>query len=151
MTATKQRPSPAARRVGYLFAAAITAAMWWVINVWPGWEQLSFLTGQTRDVLWLVNVSLVASIGADLTYVVFDPPWFKALGDLVTTGISLVVTLRVWQVFPFDFSGYSFNWAALVRFILIVAVVGSIIGMTVQIVTLIRLAVTGGGPLQRSA
>jgi hypothetical protein len=118
--------------------------MWWLINVRPGWESASFLTGQTSEVLWLVNVSLVASIIANVAYAVSDPPWFKAFGDLVTTTISLAATVRVWQVFPFDFSGYSFNWTMLTHVVLAVAVVGSIIGLLVQIVTLIRLAVTSG-------
>jgi hypothetical protein len=58
--------------------------------------------------------------------------------------MSLAATARVWQVFPFDFSGYSFNWAPLVRVVLLVAMVGSGIGIAIQVGTLIRLAVRGG-------
>jgi hypothetical protein len=144
MPVNARRPPPAARRFGYLIAAAVTAAMLYLIDVWPGWQELPFLTDDTKQVLWLVNVSLVASISANVVYVAYDPAWLKSLGDLVTTGIGLTVLARLWQVFPFDFSGYSFNWDALARFVLVVAIVGSIIGILVQFVSLVRLAIDGG-------
>jgi hypothetical protein len=140
----RTRPGAAARRSGYLIAAAITAVMWYVINVWPGWRELSFLTADTAGVLWLVNLSFAVSIAVNLVYVVHDPPWFKALGDLVTTGIGLFVLVRLWRVFPFDFSGYSVDWAVPVRILLALALFGSIVGILVQTVTLVRVAVGGG-------
>jgi hypothetical protein len=39
----------------------------------------------------------------------------KSLGELVTTGIGLAVLVRIWQVFPFDFAGWSVDWSWLVR------------------------------------
>jgi hypothetical protein len=144
MPVNVRRPSVSARRFGYILAATITAAMFYIINVWPGWHEVPFLTDDTGQVLWLVNASLVASIAANVVYAAYDPPWLKSLGDLVTTGIGLAVLVRVWQVFPFDFSSYSVNWGVLARFLLVVAIVGSIIGITVQVVSLIRLAIDGG-------
>jgi hypothetical protein len=144
MPVTNRRPSVAARRFGYIVAAAITAAIWFVINVWPGWQDLSFLTDQTTEVLWLVNVSLVVSVAVNLIYAVYDPVWLKALGDLVTTSIGLAVLVRAWQVFPFDFSDYSIDWAVIARVVLVIGIVGSCIGIVVQLVTLMRLAVVGG-------
>jgi hypothetical protein len=55
----------------------------------------------------------------------------------------------VWQVFPFDFGGSSFNWGLLIRVVLVVVIVGSIIGIVVQVVTLSRTAVTGGASTRR--
>jgi hypothetical protein len=110
MPANVRRPSIAARRFGYIVAAAVTVAIFNVINVWPGWREVPFLTDDTGQVLWLVNLSLFAGIAVNVAYLAYDPPWSKSLGDLVTTGIGLAVLAQVWQVFPFDFSGYSVNW-----------------------------------------
>jgi hypothetical protein len=41
-------------------------------------------------------------------------------------------------VFPFDFSGWSFDWSSLVRVVLAMAIVGSAIGLLVQLVALLR-------------
>ncbi len=144
MPVTKPRPSVANRRFGYIFAAAITVGMWFVINEWPGWQELSFLTDETRAVLGLVNFSLAVSVLVDLIYVVYDPAWFKSVGDVITTSIGLAVLVRLWQVFPFDFSNYAVDWTVLTRVVLVMGIVGSCIGIIVQVVTLLRLAVGGG-------
>jgi hypothetical protein len=39
MPANVRRPSIAARRFGYIVAAAVTVAIFNVINVWPGWRE----------------------------------------------------------------------------------------------------------------
>jgi hypothetical protein len=50
-----------------------------------------FLTSDTADVLGLLNFSLLLGIAVNLLYVVRDPRWLTALGDLVTTGVGLAV------------------------------------------------------------
>lgn len=135
-----------ARRVGYLIAALVNGALLYFANVWPGWEVLPFLTGNTREVLGIVNVSLIAGIVVNVVYLFLDLPWLKALGDLVTLGIGLAVLARLWQVFPFDFRGSSFDWALLVRILFVVAGVGSAIGIIVQVVMLIRSLLGPGRP-----
>ena len=137
-TAPGRRPTAAARRLGYVIAAAINVAMLYVVNVWPGWQALPFVADDTARVLGLVNLTLVANLIVNIVYLAYDPPWFKALGDLTTTAVGLVSISWVLRVFPFDFTGYAFDWALVVRIVLIVGVVGSAIAIVVQFVTLIR-------------
>jgi hypothetical protein len=137
-TALARRPTVAARRLGYVIAAAINVAMVYVVNVWPGWQALPFLTDETPRVLGLVNLTLVVNLIVNIVYVAYDPPWFKALGDLTTTAVGLASTSWVLRVFPFDFAGYEFDWARVVRIVLIVGIVGSAIAIVVQSITLIR-------------
>jgi hypothetical protein len=149
LTSPTRRPSVAVRRAGYVVAILVNTALLYVVNVWPGWQTLSFLTEDTRQVLGLVNLSMVAGLVANVVFLAHDAPWLKALGDLVTTGIGLAALIRVWQVFPFDFRGSSFDWALLARFVLAVAIVGSAIGMVVQFVSLLRRVVEHGPPSAR--
>jgi hypothetical protein len=136
----KPRPPIAARRLGYLIAAAINGVFLYLINVNPGWQAVPFLTEDTNYVLGLVNFSILATIAANLLYVIYDARWWRATGDLVTTGIGLIVLTRMWSVFPFDFSDSAFDWTFLARLLLVIAMVGAIIGMVVQLVLLVRLA-----------
>jgi hypothetical protein len=106
-----------------------------ILNGSPGRQAIPFLTSDTAQVLWLVGLSLAAGISANLTYLAYDPPWLKSLGDLATTGIGLAAAIRIWQVFPFDLSS---GWSAAVRVPLVVAIAGSCIALVVQIVTLPR-------------
>ena len=126
MTTTEvTRPSTASRRAGYVIAAAINAALLWLIHVWPGWDAVPFLTGDFEGVLWLIDVSLVVTIALNLIYLVRDPRWLTAAGAILTTVIGLVAAVRMLQVFPFDFGDSGF-WPVVVRVALWVAVVGAL-------------------------
>jgi hypothetical protein len=144
VTAPVRRPSLAGRRFGYLLAAAINAVILYLVNGQPGWRSVDFLTGDTTRVLGLLNVSVVVGIVVNLLYVGYDPPWLTATGNLVTTAIGIAVLARIWHVFPFDFGDASFDWAMLIRVLLVVGIVGAAIGVLVNLVTLIRAIVIRG-------
>jgi hypothetical protein len=133
----------AGRRVGYIVAAVINIAMWYTINVWPGWQVVPFLTHDVRQVLAVVNLSLVVGVVANLVYMIDDAPWLRPLGDLVTTSVGLVAMARVLQVFPFDFSRVAFDASSLVRVLLIVGLVAAAVGIAVQFVVLVRRIIAG--------
>jgi hypothetical protein len=130
-----RRRSAGARRAGYLLAIGFSTVLLIILNGRPGWQAIPFLTSDTGQVLWLVNLSLAAGIAANVVYLACDPPWVRSLGDLVTTGIGLAAAIRIWQVFPFDLSS---GWSAAVRVLLIVAIAGSCIALVVQVVSLAR-------------
>lgn len=144
-TTTAHRPSIATRRIGYVFGALAGVIGLLLVNVWPGWDSVPFLTSETAEVLGLVNASFVAGIVANAVYLVYDAPWLVALGGVVTTGIGLVALIRIIQVFPVDFSDWDFDGTALVRVLLILAIVGTAIGIVVQLVALVR-SLAGAGP-----
>jgi hypothetical protein len=141
--APARRPPVAARRVGYAIAAVLTAGFWYVVNVSPGWQALPFLTGDFVRILALFNVSLVVSVVVNVLYLAYDAPWWRSFGDLVTTSIGVAVLVRLWRVFPFAFTG-SFDWSPVVRVVLVVAIVGSIIAIAVNLVALVRQAALFG-------
>ena len=136
-TASK-RPAVGDRRVGYVVAVLVNAAVLYAVNVWPGWQALPFLTEDMRLVLGLVNASMLVSIVANMVYFLVDPRWLKALGDIVTTAVGIAALVRMWQVFPFDFSGSSFDWALVVRVAMGVAIGGSAIALVVAFVSFVK-------------
>jgi len=137
-----RHPSAGARRAGYGLAILFSTALLVILNGSPGWQAMPFLTSDTTQVLWLVNLCLAAGIAANLVYLAYDPPWLKSLGDLATTGIGLATAIRIWQVFPFDLSS---GWSTAVRTLLVVVIAGSSIALVVQIVLLARW-LTGHSP-----
>ncbi len=132
------RTSGTGRRVGYAIAAAVNVVLLYLVNVRPGWEVLPFLTEDTTAVLGVVNLSLAAGVVVNALWVVADPPWFHALGQLTLSGITLVAAVQILTVFPFDFSSWAFDPSWLVRFVLVVTVVGTGISMLVELVRLVR-------------
>ncbi len=134
----KSTPSLVGRRVGYVIAIIVNLVFYWLINVWPGWEALPFLTADTAEVVPLVNGAIAVTVVANLVYIVVDGTRVKAFGELVINAVSIAVTVTILEVYPFDFSAYAFPWDWLVRFILIVALVGAAISLLVNLFRLVR-------------
>jgi hypothetical protein len=139
----RAQASAASRRAGYLIGALINVVLLWLVNVWPGWDVLPFLTDDTPRVLGIVNASMVAGVVVDVVLAVRNPDWLVAVGNLVTTGIGLAAVVAVWRVFPLAFED-GFDWSTIARILLVVAVVGSVIALVVNVVKLVRAP--AGGP-----
>lgn len=113
------------RQTGYGIAIAINvAALIVVLNILD-WGWLPFLTDDFADVVPWVTFSLVASIAANLVYEFNDTGVVKSVGQILVNLITIAATAQVLSVFPFDFSSYSFDWAIVVRVVLILAIVGT--------------------------
>lgn len=137
----KVRVARPARRLGYTIVALVNGVLLYLINVVPGWEALSFLTDDVTLVLGLLNASLVVGIVVNVVWVLADPPWLRSIGQLVVSAVSLGVILAVLDVFPFDYSEWSFDATLLTRVVLVIAAVGTVIGLLVEAVGLVRWAV----------
>ena len=106
--------------------------------MWPGWEALPYLTEDTPQVMPVVKASILVSLVTNAVYLAHDPRWLRALGDVTTTTVGLAALVRVWQVFPFDFSDGTFDWSLVVHVLLGVAIVGSVIGILVSLTSFVR-------------
>jgi hypothetical protein len=137
-SSSRTRPTRAARRFGYLVAVVVDVVIWYVVNVRPGWRSVAFLTEDTEQVLGLFNLSLAASAAANLCYLAFDARWVKAAWELVLAAIGLALSVRVYEVFPFDFSGATYDWTTVARVLVVVGIVGSAIGLVTGIVKFAR-------------
>jgi hypothetical protein len=133
-----QRPSVASRKAGYAIGAAVNALLLGVVNQWPGWDAVPFLTRGTTLVLGWVNASIVVALVANIVYVVADPPRLKALGDGLQNVVGLAALVRLWQVFPFAFGQGGFDWDLLARWVIGVGMFGSSVGIVVALVRLVR-------------
>lgn len=140
---TRRGPTAAGRRFGYVLAILINGAFLYVINVWPSWHALPFLTPATDEVLPWINASIVASMVVNLCYLIFDRRWLKAIGDAAATSVALAATLQLWSVFPFDFGDTTVPWTLFTRLFLILIMVGAAIGIVVELVIFVRELVRG--------
>ena len=138
--ARRKQPS-AGRRAGYIATIVINLFLLAVINNLSSLDVVSWLTADLEALLPIINLSLGANITANVVYIWYDVAWFKGVTQIVLSGISLVVVVRTWRIYPFDFSAYDFNWDAVVRTILVIAAIGISIGIVAEVVKLVRLAV----------
>lgn len=137
MTVTQTSPTrtwstPTTRRIGYVIAIAVNAAILYVVNHLLAWGWPPWLTDEFEEVLPILSISLLASILANVLYLGYDAAWFKSLTQVVVIGIAMAATIALFGVFPFDFSAYEFNWAVVARMVLILAMVGAGIAMITE-------------------
>jgi len=130
--------STEARRFGYAVAVGVNVVLVLVVNNIQQWGLAPWLTDEFGEMLWLINLSLGVSIAVNLAYMAYDEVWFKAATQILVNGIVVVVALVAFQIYPFDFSAYAFNWDLLVRFIIGGAIFGSVIGVITETVKLFR-------------
>jgi hypothetical protein len=135
----------AAVQFGYMVAIAVNIAMLVIANNILAWGWVPFLTADFEQVLWLINLSLLATIAVNVVYLAYDAPWFKSVCQIGLGGITIAVAVRTYQVFPFDFSDSQFNWEPVARFVIVLTVIGTVI---TTITALVRLA--RGGPVSES-
>jgi len=135
---------PGVSRAGHAVAVGVNLALLYVVNIWPGWDAVPFLTADTIRVIGVVNASLWVSAVAETTYVITASTWWRALGDAVTTGVGLAAAVRIWQVFPFDLSS---GWDVVVRVLLGIAIVGSVAGIVAAISRFVRALAPTSSPL----
>jgi hypothetical protein len=131
-----QAPTPG-KRFGYFIGAAINVALIYVVQNLVAWAWFPWLTDDFNKVVPIITASLVVSAGANLLYVFYDRQWFKSLTQLSVLGIGLAATIRFYQVFPFDFSSYDFEWEALIRVVIVGVIVGLMIATIVEIMKLV--------------
>jgi hypothetical protein len=129
-------PTPAAR-FGYVVAATMNGVLLWVVHQLLDWGWPSFLTDDFELVLGLVTASFIAGIVTNLVLALHHRGRIRALADLVTAAFGLAVGLRMWEVFPFDFTGYATDWSGLVNIALIIGIVATGIAIIVNLVKLL--------------
>ena len=147
------KTAKSARRIGYVIAIAINAALLVVVNNLLEWGWISWLTDDFEKVLPLLNLSLVATMVVNAVYLIYDASWFKSVCELGLLAITMAVLARTYIVFPFDFSAYAGSWETLTRLVIVLGMIGVGIAMVVHLVKLIGLAVTAGssGPPREKA
>lgn len=122
------------RRAGYLAAIIINIILIFVFNNLLNWG-VPFLTSRYSGVIWAIDLSLGASIIANILYLIFDYAWLRHLGQLILLPIGIFATFMILTIFPFTFAGES--WAFWVRVALIVIMAASGIGFIVELFKLI--------------
>ncbi|HEY0118784.1 MAG TPA: hypothetical protein VGC04_08400 [Cellulomonas sp.] len=121
-------------------SVAVNAVMLWGAHRILDWGWLPFLTPAWALVLPVLTASLVVAIVANVLFLGYDGVWLRAPANAVLAGFGIAVSVRLWQVFPFDLSGYAFTWDAVVRVLIVLSIVGSAIAIVVEVGRLARAA-----------
>ena len=126
------------RQAGYGALIALNVVGLYIAHRLLDWEWPRFLTVEFDDVLPIITVSFLVSIAVNVVYCFDDSPRIKSVGEILDALTGFVAAVWLWQVFPFDFSTYATDWSWLVRLVIAIAIVGTVVGMIVETVKLVR-------------
>jgi hypothetical protein len=121
-------------KFGYIIAIIVNVILLYVIHHLLEWN-VFFVTERFSEVLWALDLSLQATILANLLFLVYDAAWFKHLAQIILNLLSILATFLLYWVFPFDF-GLAW-WNQLVKFALLLAIVAMGIAIIVEFFKLI--------------
>lgn len=137
MTLTQLRPATetpqqSGRRFGYLVSIAINATLLLIVTNLLDWGWFPWITPEFDRVVGWISFSIVATLLVNAMYLSYDRPAFKAVSQAALNAVTFVVAMRVYRIFPFDFSSYDGPWTGLTEAILVISMVGAAIGAVLE-------------------
>lgn len=124
-----RRSSP---RVGYIVSILVNIFMWFVFHNLLNWGA-EFVTHEFTRVLWAIDLTIGMTILVNALFLIYDPRWFKYLGQMAMNVTGLISVYTLWRVYPFDFGGLD----PIVRIALLIAIFGILIAVVVETVSLV--------------
>lgn len=125
---------------GHLVAIAVNLVLLYVVDNLGDWDLLSFLTDDYDQVIGPISVSIIATVIGHVLKIVLPNRRFGFMVDGVVTIFGFYALLRIFQVFPFEFDPDGFRWDLVARFVLVVGLLGSAIGVLVTPLRLLQEA-----------
>ena len=127
----------------YLVAIIFNLIFLYIVNNLLNWH-VYFITNAFNDVLWIINLSIIATIIGNALLLLYSPERFRHVIKIVLNIFAFIATYFVYEVFPFNFYNSFYNWG--VNILLILAMIGIVIATIVEI----YLLVTGRTKLIRN-
>lgn len=108
----------------------------YVFNNLLNWH-VYFITDALNEVLWIINLSLIAAIIGNALLLWYNPEWFRHLMKTILNIFAFVAVYFLYHVFPFNFNNPSLNWGLNILLILVM------IGLAIAIIVEIFIQLTG--------
>lgn len=140
-SAHRPRSTRVRTQVDCAVAIALNVVLLFVVNVWPTWRALPFVTDDALQAVVILNVAAIVAILLNVLCLTVEAGWLKPLTEFINAALALIFAMEVWRAFPFDFPPGSFDWELFARIVIVCVIVGSVIGMIVQFILVIVRAV----------
>jgi len=118
----------------FIVAIIVNIIFLYIVNNLLNWN-LSFIAPTFSEVLFILNISIIANIIANIGFLVYQKGWFRSIAQIILNVISFIVVYTLYTVFPFTFQSIWVTYALLL--ILIIGMVGLFISTIYEIVRLI--------------
>jgi len=119
---------------GYLGAIIVSIIFFYIVNNLLNWH-IYFVTNAFNEVLWIINLSILATIIGNGLLLFYSPIRFIHSVKIIINIISFIAVYKVYEVFPFNFYNSFYNWGF--NILLVLGMIGIVIATIVEIYLLI--------------
>lgn len=118
----------------YVTAIIFNLIFLYIVNNLLNWH-VYFVLNTFNEVLWIINLSVIATIVGNFLLLLYSPERFKHVMKIILNIFAFIAVYFVYVVFPFNFYNSFYNWAFSI--LLILGMIGIIIAIIVEIYLLI--------------
>lgn len=111
------------KKAEYIAAVIFNLIFLYIVNNLLNWN-IYFITSALNDVLWIINLSIIAAIIGNALLLAYNPEWFRHVTKIIINIFALISTYFVYTVFPFNFYNSFINWGLSIFLILIMIGIG---------------------------
>lgn len=94
------------RKIGYIVAIIVMFVMLYIIKHLRQWG-VTFLTEEFDRCIFYIQLSIYASIIAQVLFLLYDNRWFKHLVKGITNIAGALALIMIYVIFPFQISSPS--------------------------------------------
>ncbi len=124
------------QKTEYITAIIFNLIFLYIVNNLINW-QVYFITNAFNEVLWIINLSIIATIIGNALLLLYNPERFRHAMKIILNIFAFIAVYFVYKVFPFNFYNSFYNWGFNILLIL------AMIGITIAIIVEFYLLVTG--------
>lgn len=135
----KKGKSPFARRVGYAFGLLFSLLFLWIVTNVDTWS-LNWITEEWSQIESILRLSVTIDLIVYAVFLIGDARLIYYLGKLLTNIFGIYVSIRMFQVFPFDFNELAGGWGWLNSVFPVLIILGIIALIVSLIIRTVRLA-----------
>lgn len=105
----EHRKKEKSKKPEYIIAIIFNLIFLYIWNNLLNWK-VYFITNALNEVLWIINLSIIAAIIGNALLFLYNPKWFHHTMKIILNIITFIAVYFVYTVFPFNFYNSALNW-----------------------------------------
>ncbi len=118
----------------YIGAIVVNIILLYIFNNLLSWH-IYFITSALNEVLWIINLTVIATIIGNIILLIFNPKWFKHIVKIILNILAIAAVYSIYSIFPFNFSSFLADWSVTIA--LIFVMIGIAIATIIELLFLI--------------
>jgi hypothetical protein len=118
LSSKRQEKDKNSKKSEYIGAIVVNVILLYIFNNLVNW-QVNFITNAFNEVLWVINLAIMATIIGNIMFLIFNPEWFRHIIKMILNIFAFTAIYSIYSVFPFNFSSFLIDWSVTIALIFI--------------------------------